>query len=239
VNALRTLIFRIVFYGLSVPIIATVPITALFGRGAMIGHARVWSRFHGWATRAMLGITVRVEGRIPDGPVLYAVKHQAMFETVELVNLLNGPAIVLKRELTRIPFWGWATGVYGRVVVDRAGSAAALRAMLREARALVAEGRSVMLFPEGTRVAPGETPPLKSGFAGLYKGLGLPVVPVANDSGRVWPRRGAKRSGVVTFRFGEPIPPGLPRGEAEERVHAAINALETSLSGTIPAQIAG
>ena len=226
-NALRTLIFRIVFYGISVPIIVTVPVTALFGRRAMIGHARFWARFHRWATRAVLGIRIRVEGPIPDRPVLYAVKHQAMFETVEMVALLDGPAIVLKRELTRIPFWGWATGVYGRVVVDREGSASALRAMLRDARALVAEGRSVLLFPEGTRVAPGETPPLKAGFAGLYKALGLEVVPVAVDSGRVWPRHGAKRPGTVTFRFGEPVPVGLPRAEAEARVHAAINVLES------------
>ena len=231
-NALRTLLFRIVFYGLSVPIVGSVPVTALFGRQAMIRHARLWSRFHGWATRTILGIRVTVEGTVPDGPVLFAVKHQAMFETVELVELLGGPAIVLKRELTRIPFWGFATGVYGRVVVDRAASASALRAMMRDSRALVAEGRSVLFFPEGTRVAPGEAPPLKSGMAGLYKVLGLPVVPVAADSGRVWPRRGPKRPGLVTFRFAEPIAPGLSRLEVEARVHAAINALERNPSGS-------
>jgi len=230
VNALRTLVFRIVFYGLSVPIVGTAPLSGLFGRRAMIAHARVWARFHRWATRAMLGIGVAVEGRVPAGPVLYAVKHQAMFETVEMVAI-DAPAVVLKRELTRIPFWGWATAVYGRVVVDREGAASALRAMLRQARALAAEGRSVMIFPEGTRVAPGERPPLKSGFAGLYKALGLPVVPVAVDSGQVWPRRGSKRPGLVTFRFGEPIPPGLPRAEVEARVHAEINSLEGERAG--------
>jgi len=225
-NWLRTLAFRIVFYGLSVPIVMATPLAALGGRRAMVPYARGWARFHRWATRRVMGIRVRLEGEVPPGPVLFAVKHQAMFETIDLMDRLGGPAVVLKRELTRIPFWGWATGVYGRVAVDRAASAAALRALLREGRALVAEGRSVLFFPEGTRVAPGETPPLKSGFAGLYKALNLPVVPIAGDTGLVWPRRGAKRPGLVTFRVGAVIPPGLPRAELEARVHAAINALE-------------
>jgi 1-acyl-sn-glycerol-3-phosphate acyltransferase len=229
VNALRTIAFRIVFFGLSVPIIGTVPITALIaGRRGMIGHARVWSRFHRWAARTIMGITVRVEGERPTGPVLYAVKHQAMFETVELADLLEGPGIVLKQELTRIPFWGWATGIYGRVSVDREASAAALRSMMRDAAALKVEGRSILLFPEGTRVPPGEQPPLRSGFAGLYKVLKMPVVPIATDTGYVWPRHGWKRPGVVTIRFCEVVPPGLPREEAERRVHAAINELERS-----------
>ncbi|WP_286772545.1 1-acyl-sn-glycerol-3-phosphate acyltransferase, partial [Sphingomonas sp. 66-10] len=89
-----------------------------------------------------------------------------------------------------------------------------------------ASGRSVIVYPEGTRVAPGEQPPLRSGFAGLYKALDLPVVPIATDSGRLLPKKGAKHPGVVTFRIGAPIPAGLPRREAERRVWAEINALE-------------
>jgi 1-acyl-sn-glycerol-3-phosphate acyltransferase len=112
------------------------------------------------------------------------------------------------------------------IVIDRAGAGQAMRQMMREARAALDGGRSIVLFPEGTRVRPGERPPLRAGFAGLYRALGVPVVPVALDSGRVWPRKGPKRAGMVTFRFGEPVPPGLPRAEAEARVHAAINALE-------------
>lgn len=223
---LRTLLFRLVFYGGSAPIILAVPVTGLFGRAAMIGHARFWSRYQRWAARVFLGVRVRVEGRRPDYPVLYAVKHQSFFEAIDMADALGGPAIILKRELTRIPFWGWATGVYGAIAVDREASAAMLRRMLKEGAALTREGRSILLFPEGTRVPPGEQPPLKAGFAGLYKTLKLPVVPVAVDSGRLWPKRGAKRAGVITYRFGEEIPPGLPRDAAEARVHAAINALE-------------
>ena len=142
------------------------------------------------------------------------------------VSILRAPAIVLKQELARIPVWGWAARRYGCIAVDRAGSATALRGMMREAKAARATGRSVLIFPEGTRVPPGERPPIMPGFAGLYRALALPVVPIALDSGRVWPRRGLKRSGVVTIRFGAPIPPGLPRTVVEAQVHAGINVLD-------------
>lgn len=230
-DALRTLLFRIVFYSISVPIVATVPVSALFGRHAVTRHATAWTRFHRWAAATLLGIRVRVEGERPAGPALYAAKHQAMFETLELQALLDGPAMALKEELARIPMWGWAARRYGALVVDREGSAAALRKMMREANAAKADGRSILIFPEGTRVAPGEQPPLKPGFAGLYRLLALPTVPVALDTGRLLPKRGSKHPGVVTIRFGETIPPGLPRAEIEARVHRAINVLDVAGRG--------
>ncbi len=222
----RTILFRVVFYGGSVPIVGTVPITALFGQRAIIAHAAVWTGFHRWATRTLLGIHIRIEGERPVEPAFYVCKHQAMFETVELQIILHGPAIVLKRELTKVPIWGWAAKRYGAIVADRDANAAALRSMMREATVAREAGRSILIFPEGTRVAPGDRPPLKAGFAGLYRMLGMPTVPIACDSARVWPRHGAKRAGVVTFRFGDVIPPGLPRAEIEARVHAAINILD-------------
>ena len=226
IASLRSWLFAVVFYGGSVPIVVTVPVSALFGRPAVIAHATVWTRFHRWCARVLLGIGIRIEGERPAGPALYASKHQAMFETLELELQLDGPAMALKQELADIPMWGWAARRYGALVVDREGSAAALRQMIREGKAAKEAGRSVLIFPEGTRVLPGEQPPLKSGFAGLYRMLDMPVVPVAVDSGRLLPKRGAKRAGVVTFRYGEAILPGLSRGEIEARVHAAINALE-------------
>lgn len=226
----RTIAFRSVFYALSVPIVAAVPVSALFGQRAVIAHAHLWARLHRFLMRHLLGIRTRVEGAVPPGQYLYAAKHQAMYETLELQLILDAPAMVLKRELMRVPVWGWATRRYGSIVVDRDASARALRALMREGAAAKASGRSVIVYPEGTRVKPGEAPPLRSGFAGLYKALDLPVVPIALDSGRVLPRHGAKRAGVVTIRIGEPIPPGLPRREAEARVHAAINALEPAAS---------
>jgi len=222
----RTLLFYIVFYGLSVPVVMTVPVSALFGQRAVIVHATCWSRLQRIFARLILGVHVRVEGTRPAGAALYASKHQAMFETLELQILLDAPAMALKQELARIPLWGWAARRYGALVVDRSASAAALRQLMREGAAAKADGRSILIFPEGTRVLPGEQPPLKSGFAGLYRALGLPTVPVAVDSGVCWPRHGPKRPGVITIRYGETIPPGLKRDEIEARVHAAINALD-------------
>ena len=223
---IRTIIYRIVFYALSVVVVGTVPISALFGRRQVIRHASFWSRMQAPLSRWILGIRVREVGTRPPGPVLYAAKHQAMFETLELQYRLDAPAMAIKEELARIPMWGWATRRYGALIVDREGSAAALRKMMKEAKAAVAIGRSILIFPEGTRVPPGERPPLKPGFAGLYRMLGLPVVPIALDTGRLMPKRGAKLPGTVTILYGDPIPPGLSRAEIEAQVHAAINALE-------------
>lgn len=225
-NRLRTIVFTILFYLFSVPIVVSVPVSALFGRAAVIRHARVWALMHRLLYRTVMGIRVRVEGDLPPGTFFFAAKHQAMFETLELQLVLGDPAMVIKRELSRLPFWGWAAMSYGGIVADREASAGALRSMMHAAKALKAEGRSILIYPEGTRVSPGEQPPLQAGFAGLYRALGMPVIPVALDTGLVWPKRGAKRPGVVTIRLGEVIPAGLPRAEIEERVHAAINALE-------------
>jgi 1-acyl-sn-glycerol-3-phosphate acyltransferase len=155
-----------------------------------------------------------------------AAKHQSMFETIEMLLILDRPAVVMKRQLADIPGWGWVARRYGVIPVDREGGASALRRMLKAAREAIADGRPILIFPEGTRVAPGETPPLQPGFAGLYRSLALPVVPVALDSGRVWRRSFVKSPGLVTMQVGEPIPPGLKRSQVEAQVHRAINALE-------------
>jgi len=225
---LRSLAFAAVFYPGSILYVLAGIAVLPFGRGAVRRVADGWAGFHRACARVLLRIRSRVEGEVPRGPALVAVKHQSMFETLELALILDTPATVMKSELARIPLWGRLTRVYGIIPVDRGGGGAALRRLVRSAAEAVAEGRPIVIFPEGTRVAPGETPSLEPGFAGLYRALGLPVVPVALDSGRVWPRRRfAKRPGVVTMRFGAQIPPGLPRREAEARVHAAINALES------------
>lgn len=224
-DRLRTLLFGFVFYGVSVVLVLFVPVAGLFGRKALRAYAMAWVSVLRWCTAAILGIRTRIEGTIPQGPVLFAAKHESIFEAMELTRLLGSPATVMKRELASIPIWGWAARRYGVIVVDRSANAAALRTMMKDAKAALADGRSIMIFPEGTRVNPGEAPELRSGFAGLYRILGLPVIPVAVKSGHVWPLKGPKRSGTITFSFGEPIPPGLPRTEAEALVHAGINRL--------------
>jgi len=231
-NVLRSVLFALVFYSLTLPFVLAALVAMLFGSQPLNAIVIVWARFHRWCASFFLGIRTRVEGAPPDVPSLVAAKHQSMFETLELVLLLDSPGAIVKRELADIPLWGWAARRYGVIAVDRAGGAASLRRMLASARHLVGQGRSIVIFPEGTRVAPGEQPPLRPGFAGLYRTLDMQVVPVAVDSGRLWPRHGfAKRPGIVTMRFGGPIPPGLARKDIEARVHAAINALENRGGG--------
>ena len=223
----RSALFAFVFYGWTVfAVLLSFPIS-LLGTRALRGWAHLWVGFHRWCAAWLLGIRSRVEGAIPTGPALVAVKHQSMYETFEIILMLNEPAVVLKRELIAIPLWGWVVRRYGVIPVDRAGGGKALRQMMRAAEQAIAEGRPIVIFPEGTRVPPGEAPPLQPGFAGLYRALKLPVTPVALDSGRLWPRhRFVKQAGIVTVRFGAPLPPGLPRGEIEAAVHAQINQLE-------------
>ena len=224
----RSLLFGAIFYSLTVLWVAAGVILSPFGRRTMLAVVMSWVELHHLLTRHVLGIRARVEGKIPPGPHLIAVKHQSMFETLEMVRLAKLPVIVMKRELADIPLFGFMTRQYGVIPVERSAGAKALREMVAQGRAAVAANRPVIIFPEGTRVRPGAAPPLRPGFAGLYRALGLPVVPVAVDSGRLWSRGLVKRSGTVTFRIGEIIAPGLGRDEIEERVHVAINSLESA-----------
>ena len=203
---------------------------SLFGRAPTLKVVLSWVDFHYWLTVNLLGIRTSVDGLLPQGAYLFAVKHEAMYETLEMVRLTHLPVIVMKKELADIPLFGFLTKRYGVIPVERSAGAKALRAMVAAGKEAVAVGRPVAIYPEGTRVRVGETPELKSGFAALYRALGLPVVPVAVDSGRLWGRGLIHRSGVVTFKVGEVIPPALRRDEVEARVHAAINALAPEAS---------
>jgi len=223
---LRSALYALLFYPLTVVLVLAGLFITLFGRDATRRLVATWVRLHYKLAEHILGIGTEVSGAIPAGAMLIAVKHQSMFETMEMARLANTPAIVLKRELSQIPLFGWLTRRYGVIPVDRAAGAKALRVMMEQGRELAAEGRPVIIYPEGTRVPPGSAPPLRSGFAGLYRALGLPVVPVAVDSGRLWTKGLLKRSGIVRIRIGEPIPAGLKREEIEALVHAAINVFE-------------
>lgn len=223
---LRSLLFGIIFYIGSVPYVLAALLGAYVSRPLLRSSVHGWSRFHYDCAKWLLGIKVVVDGKLSEEPVLYAIKHEAMFETIDMPRMFRLAAVITKRELFDIPGWGTAAKAYGMIPVDREAGASALRAMIALARQMQAENRSIVIFPEGTRVPHGERPPLQSGFAGLYKLLGLPVVPIAVNSGVLTPKgKPWWHSGTMTYKVGETIPPGLPRDEVEARVHAAINAL--------------
>jgi len=225
--ALRSLLYAAIFYPATVLWVLTGLAATLIGRKPPLSIVLGWAEFHNWLARQVLGIGLRVDGEVPAGPLLIAVKHQSMFETLEMVRLANLPIIVIKKELSDIPLFGLMTRRYGVIPVERSAGAKALRTLVEEGRRAVASGRRVVIYPEGTRVAVGEAPALKSGFAALYRALGLPVVPIAVDSGRLWGRGFVHRSGTITFKVGSVIPAGLSRKDVEARVHAAINVLES------------
>lgn len=202
------------------------------------GPYMLWSRLILGGFRRIVGVRTELRGldRLPSEPLLLASKHQSMWDTVIVNLLLREPALVLKRELMSIPVYGWYARKFGMIPVDRAAGAGALRGMVREARARFAEGRSIVIFPEGTRARPGASNPYRPGVAALYRQLGAPCVPVAVNSGLCWPRSGfGFRPGRVILEVLEPIPPGLSREEfmdlLEARIESATDRLLTEAQG--------
>ncbi len=221
---LRNLAFYTAFYLGSIVYVTAALLAIPFGRPRLRAVVRKWACYHRDCLLVCAGITIVEEGSKPDGPTLFAIKHESFFEAIDAPAHFADPVPFAKRELSLIPGWGTAAKYYGMVWVARDQGARALRAMVREARGHAADGRPLVIFPEGTRVPHGARGRLQSGFAGLYKMLGLPVVPVAVNSGPLYHRK-LKRPGTIVYRYGEPIPPGLPRAEVEARVEDAINVL--------------
>lgn len=197
---------------------------------------RFWARSLLWWLRVTVGLTVRLTGgeTLPPGAAVLAAKHQSAFDTVFWATLDPLPAYVLKRELLWIPIYGWFAARAGMIPVDRKGGGPALRRMLRAAQITIAEGRKVVIFPEGTRTAPGEARPWQPGVAALA-GLGVPLVPVATDSGAFWGRRAfIKRPGVLTVAVLPAEPPGQPRDRMLRRAQAAVETESLRLLGRPP-----
>ena len=209
---LKSFVFNSLFYaGTGVLVIVMGPVLLFPSR-----YARAVARFWGYMTYLLLwliGITQTVTGdRHLDRQVLYAVKHQSAWETIILSWLLAAPAFVLKRELLRLPIIGWFFLKTGCIAVDRSAGMKALRKMRTAGEDLAQKGRSMLIFPQGTRVAPGADQPYEIGVFSLYQATGLPVVPVALNSGHVWPRNSwLKYPGRITVEFLDPIEPGLDR----------------------------
>ncbi len=222
-DIIRSLVFYLVFYVGTVFVVIASAIALLGSDERFRRMVDQWARWHRFCMRHILRQTVRLEGEMPTGPVFVAIKHESYFEAIDLARLLHRPGVFAKAELMRIPLWGLVGNRYGLVEVKREQGAKALRHMMAAAKKISAEGRPLVIFPEGTRIARGESPGLQAGFAGIYKLLGLPVVAIAVDSGRLY-KPWLKRPGVITYRIVDVIPPGLPRHDAEERVRLAINA---------------
>jgi 1-acyl-sn-glycerol-3-phosphate acyltransferase len=225
---LRSLLFMAWF--LIVTIIMSILFLPLLAgpRQWCVGMARAWAGATLWGLKVFAGTGMRVIGTPPKGAVLVASKHMSMWDTLALYLLLDDPGIVLKRELLRIPFYGWYLWKNCAIAIDRSAGAEAMRRMTRDAARVFEDGRPILIFPEGTRKKPGALPDYKPGVAGLYALLKKPCVPVALDSGMFW-RGFFKYPGEITVEFLEPIPPGQKRGEfmgaLESRIEQATAAL--------------
>jgi 1-acyl-sn-glycerol-3-phosphate acyltransferase len=224
----RSLLFNILFY-VTTTLYVVLGSPLLFGprRWAMAALAN-HARFELWLLKSIVGTTLEVRGKekLPEGPCLVASKHQSAWETFALIPLFRDPALLMKRELLWIPFHGWFSRKFEMIPVDRDKGPSALRRMLRQAKKRVADRREIIIFPEGTRRAPGAPPDYKTGVVLLYEALEIPCVPVALNSGLFWPRRSlTRRPGTIVVEFLDPIPPGLSKAEFMSRL---TNAIETS-----------
>jgi 1-acyl-sn-glycerol-3-phosphate acyltransferase len=185
-----------------------------------------------WLLRVICGTKLEVRGRenLAQGACLVVSKHQSMWDTFALIPLLHDPAIVLKDELKYIPVYVCFCVKFEHILVKRDRAAVALKAMLKDARNRAEDGRHILIFPEGTRSAPGAAPDFKPGYIALYEGLGLPAVPLALNSGLFWPRRSNLRfPGTIVVEFLPAIPAGLPRAEFRRRIETALEDASSRL----------
>jgi len=225
-TAVRSLLFNIWFFGLTTVLaLAALPLRVLAPRHA-VPYAQAWIRLVLGGLRLICGISYEVTGLEhlpPTGPALIASMHQSAFDTLVWALLAPRFAYVLKRELTRIPLFGPMLLLTGMIPVDRDAGAAAVRGLLREADRAVAAHRQIIIFPEGTRVAPGARVALQPGVAALAARTKLPVIPVVTDSGRYWGRRAfRKRPGVIRIAILPPIEAGLRREALMARLEATF-----------------
>lgn len=229
---IRSLLFAGWFYlALVISGIVCLPVMIVTG-GHNMAAGRMWARLTLFGLRWIVGARVRFTGLeyAPTGAAIVAAKHQSNLETVLPFIMLTSPAFVLKAELLDAPVLGWYAKSMGMIPIDREAQASALKKLLRASRPARDAGRQIVIFPEGTRQEPGVAGEYKPGVAAIYRDLGVPCVPVALDTGRIWSAKGVKtRAGVATIEFLAPIPPGLSREdfmrELETRIEKRTNEL--------------
>jgi 1-acyl-sn-glycerol-3-phosphate acyltransferase len=231
---LRSAIFNVLFFAWSALVLALSLPLGLVPRGAMRWSAQRLTMGTLFMLRHIVGLTYEVRGDLSllRQPVIVACKHQSAWDTFIFYLLARDPAYVMKKELMLIPVYGWLARKQRMIPIDRKAGAGALRGLLRAAETALAERRQIIIFPQGTRVAPGASAPYQSGVAALYGRLGCPVVPVALNSGCFWPRRSfVKYPGRIVLELLPPIAPGLPKAkfmaELERRIETASADLET------------
>lgn len=235
----RSLLFAVAFYlGTALFLLVGSPLLLGPRNWAMAG-LRAHAVTMLWLLRWIAGTRMEVRGmeKLPAGACLVAAKHQSAWDTFALVPLFRDPAIVLKAELASIPFYGWFCRKFEHILVRRDRAAVALKAMIADAKLRAAQGRQVVIFPEGTRRPPGAEPDYKPGVVALYESLDLPCIPLALNSGLYWPRRSLMRfPGTIVVEVLDPIPPGLERArfrtELLERIETATARLITEANGS-------
>jgi 1-acyl-sn-glycerol-3-phosphate acyltransferase len=228
----RSIVFNVAFYlVLFVYLIAALP-TLLMPRGVLVAMVKNWSRMNFRLLRWICNLDYEVIGaeKIGHGPLLVASKHQSLWETFALMTVFDDPAYILKRELIWIPFFGWCAWKTDMIPVDRGAGSQALAAMTKLARIEVERGRQLIIFPEGTRRAPGAEPKYKFGVAHLYSEIGVPCLPVALNSGMFWPRRSFRRyPGTIKVEILDPIMPGMDKQDFLARVQSEIETATARL----------
>ena len=224
-NTLRSALCTVAFYTWGV-MIGTVMVPMLvLPRRWFRQFVITWSAGNGVLLRIIAGVHAEIRNREhrPTGAAIIASKHQSEWEAHVFLHELNDPAYVIKKELYFVPGYGWFSAKVNMIFVDRDGGAKSLRTLVKGAQKAVARGRPVVIFPEGTRVAPGEKLPYRPGVAALYGALNVPVVPVVLNSGMHWPKGSFRRyPGTIVMEYLPPIPPGLPRREFMERLESTM-----------------
>jgi 1-acyl-sn-glycerol-3-phosphate acyltransferase len=235
----RAFLFNVLFYVTTVLFLGLGSPLLIGPRSWAMAALALHARTELWLLKTIVGTKLEVRGheKLPKGACLVASKHQSAWETFALIPLFRDPAYLMKRELFYIPFHGWFSYKFEMIPVDRDKGPTALRRMLAEVKTRAASGREIIIFPEGTRRAPGALPDYKTGVFLLYEALGIPCVPVVLNSGLFWPRRSFKRyPGTIIVEFLEPIPPGLSRGEflprLQQTIETASNRLLAEAGGT-------
>lgn len=230
---LRSLIFNIAYWAWSMlASILFAPLFAISHKAAMRA-GRPWALGVLWLARVICGITHEIRGQehFIDGPVIYASKHQSAWDTVIFLTLFKTcPAYVLKRELLRIPLWGWYLWRMKMIAIDRSGQSSTMKQMIRDSKEAQALGRAIIIFPEGTRTKAGTTSDYHPGVIALYSFLKTPVVPVALNSGCYWAKNAfLKRPGHIIMEYLPAIPQGLNRDAFNTRLHEAVETRSMAL----------